>query len=65
MAGLGEAEDEGFLGGGVGSFCGFCGGLQGAFDGTTDEGLEGYEVLEVLGDGPALGGLAEVPLGRG
>ncbi len=61
-AGAGDGEDVGLVFGGGGLFFGFGGGLQGFGDGLVHEAFEDDEVLEVFGDGPAVGALVEVPL---
>ena len=65
VAGVAEAEYEGFLGGGIHLLFGLRWSCELLRDDANDEVLEEDEVFDVFGDGPAVGGLAEVPLGQG
>ena len=65
VAGVGEAEDEGFPGGGMYLLFGLGWSCELLRDDASDEVLEEDEVLDVFGDGPALGGFVEVPLSGG
>ena len=65
VAGIREAEDEGFLGGGMHLLFGLGWSCEFLRDDAGDEVLEEDEVLYVLGDGPALWSFAEVPLSWG
>jgi len=65
VAGVGEAEYEGFLGGSMHLLFGLRWSCELLRDDAGDEVLEEDEVFDVFGDGPALGSFAEVPLRRG
>jgi hypothetical protein len=65
VAGCRQAEDERLFGGCLGFLLRFGRSFDHALNCGSDKCFEEDEVLQIFGDGPAVGGFAEVPLGGG